>query len=34
MPKPFDATLKMMLEAVPSDWLVLAGLPPRPGGRH
>ena len=31
MPKPFDATLKMMLEAGPSDWLVLAGLPPRPG---
>jgi hypothetical protein len=30
MPKPFDATLKVMLEAGPADWLALAGLPVRP----
>lgn len=27
MPKPFDATLKAMLEASPDDWPVLAGYP-------
>ena len=29
MAKPFDASLKMMLEAGPADWLVLTGLPVR-----
>lgn len=28
MPKPFDATLKAMLEAAPADWTTLAGYPP------
>lgn len=30
MPKPFDATLKDLLERSPEDWPVLAGLPPAP----
>ena len=30
MSKPFDATLKRLLEESPSDWPVLAGLPRAP----
>lgn len=30
MARPFDASLKVMLEAGPADWLALAGLPVRP----